>query len=627
MKSYYPKADTMMYVCQLQNPRTGERWVDLVAMEKMLRDRIGKTLIDYAFIVHDQDTVTENDVQDRDNQRLRYLAREYYTALGQDISKQDLQNFAVSEQLHADALKKATEIVDAKLPQFTIGQVKPAHVHVVLRLKENRKTDVVGRWFDGVGQTQPELLKVFKDNQLKSGDRLKNALLYLVHENAPEKFHYDASLVHASFDYCTELSRLIQTAAAHALYKVTPDEVNDFLNMIADGKKARMDFIDEYSYAVYARNSTNIDKAEKHRITHHGIAPKRRIVVYFDSEMEDKARVGKTTGAYEVARRIAIEKYSAPAEKFSTVEAVKTVNPYIFTASSQTLFEGYTGQPIVVLDDFRAGDLKNAFKSRAAIKTFLDPHPGSQRYNIKFDTVLPIPEFVFISGIDQFRDFIESLAGTKARGEEDDNDMVTQFLGRFWARVTFLDATRYCIYKNREFYPAGCAQRFYSTIPFMCSVPAIMRSGLDDDKKAELLKRGFEPAYKEIMSYSSHDQCEQNLDDFFALFGAPATVKYEGFDLIMETYDDKRDAAWSELNADVPEGTYQGSPETRLRLAKQQEEKAREDRVLQASIDAYVASGSTSGIILPIETAEDDEMLPFPETADEISHREGAPSA
>ena len=242
---YHPKADTMMYVSQLENPRTGEQWVDLAGVKKMLDDRVGSTLIDYAFIVHDRDTVTEKDIEDRDEQRLHYLAREYYSALGSDMSKQDLQNFKVSEELHADALKKAQTIVDAKLPQFVLGSTKPAHIHIVLRLRENRKTDVVGRWFEQVAPTQPELLKVFKDNAHKSGDRLKNALLYLVHKNAPEKFQYEPSEVQASFDYCTELEKLLEKAAIHALYKVTPDEVNDYLNAIAAGMKTRMDFIKE----------------------------------------------------------------------------------------------------------------------------------------------------------------------------------------------------------------------------------------------------------------------------------------------------------------------------------------------------------------------------------------------
>lgn len=590
-KIYFPKADTMMYVCQLQNPHTGEQWVDVAGMEKVLRDRRGSTLINYAYIIHDKDTVTEQDIEDRDRQRLNYLAREYYVALGTDMTKQDLQNFTVSDALHSDALKKAQAIVDAKLPQFTPGAIKPAHIHVVLRLKENRKTDVVARWFEGVAPTLPELLKVFKDNTHRSGDRLKNALLYLVHKNAPEKYQYELTEVKASFDYCTELERLLEKESIHALYKVTPDEVNDYLNAIASGKRTRMDFIKMYSYAVYARNSANVDKAEKHRIAHFAVAPKQRIVGFFDSEMDDKARVGKTTAAYEIARRIAIEKYNAPAEDFSTINAVKTVNPFVFTASSQTLFEGYTGQPIVVLDDFRAGDLKSAFKSRAAIKTFLDPHPGSQRYNIKFDTVLPVPEYVFISGIDSFRSFIESLASTKAKGEEEETDMISQFYGRFWFRCTFLDATRYCIYKNREFYPETCKERFYSTIPYMCSVPAVMRSNLDAEAKAHLLEKGFEPAYDEIMKYESLEKKEADLSDFFALFGSPAISKYEGYDTAVATYDDSKDATWNSMVSKVPDGTYVSPSD----IAAQQEAKK-----MDAAADEFLASGG-GGPIMPLD--------------------------
>ncbi len=580
-KIYFPKADTMMYVCQLRDPATGNVWVDIPALEKMLNSRLGNTLTRYAYIVHDQDTVTEEDIEDRNNQRLRYLAREYYLALGSDMSKQDLQNFSVSDALHSDALKKAQEIVDTKLPQFVLGATKPAHIHIVLRLNENRKTDVVGRWFKGVAQTQPELLKVFKDNVAKSGDRLKNALLYLVHENAPEKHRYEPTEVHASFDYCTELNNLLEKAALHALYKLTPDEVNDEVNCISSGLKTRRDFIEKYSYAVYARNSNNIDKAERHRITNFAVPPKRRVVGYFDSAMDDKARIGKTTGAYEIARRIAIDKFGAPDKDYMTISAVKSANPYVFTASSQTLFEGYTGQPILVLDDFRAGDLKTAFKSRAAIKTFFDPHPSSQRYNIKFDSVLPTPEFIFISGIDSFRTFIEALAGTKAKNEEEETDMITQFYGRFWFRCTFLDATRYCIYKNREFYPANCKERFYSTISYLCSVPAVMQSPLSDEEKATVLARGFDPAYKEIMKYSNEAKQAPDLNDFFALFGTPAVSKYDGYDIAVSSYDDSNDAPWHSVMAEVPVGAYVSPSDI---AAKQEAEK------MDAAADEFLAS-------------------------------------
>lgn len=559
-KTYFPKADVMMYVCQLNNPATGEQWVDMPAVIKMLDARLGKTILDYALIVHNRDTVTDADIESRDKQRLDYMARMYYQALGSDMSKQDVQNFTVSESLHADALRQAQTAVDAKLPRFEKGAVKPAHLHVVVILNQNRTTDAVAGWFEDCAQPVPELIKVYKDNIKKSGDRKKNALLYLVHKNAPEKAQYRADEVTASFDYCTELNKLLELAALHAQYQVTPDEVNDFINLIAAGKRTARDFIDQYTYAIYVRNQKNIDAAEKERITHHSVVPPFRCVDYFDSTMEERARVGKTTGCYEKARRLAIDKFGAPADVFNHIDAVMQTNPYVFTASVQTLFEGYTGQPIVILDDFRAGDLKSAFKSRAAIKNFLDPFPKPIRFNIKFNTVLPIPQYVLISGIDPFRTFIDDLANTKAAGEQKEKDLASQFYGRFWSRCTFIDATRYIVYKNREYYPAPVTiqQRFYETVPYICSVPAVMRSSLSKEQKAQVLARGFDPLYRETTAYEMSHLVADNLDDFFALYGTPATVKYDGYDIQLTSYDDTRDATYQEIYSELPEGTYVG---------------------------------------------------------------------
>lgn len=545
-KHYCPKADTMMYVCQLKNPADGSTWVDVPAVKAMLDGRLGKTILDYAYIIHDRDTVTQDDVDSRDKQRTAYMARIYHDEIGHAMTQQDVQNFSVSDAVDAEALRKARAAVDARLPRFTLGVPKPAHIHITMILNQNRRVDDVAAWFDGVAQAIPALLHPYKDNVKKSGDRKKNALLYLVHKNAPEKSQYRADEVTASFDYQTQLEKIIEIAEAHARYQVTPDEVNDFLNLIADGKRTVRDFISQYTYAIYARNQRNLDAAEKERISQHSITPDFRMVGYFDSSMDERARIGKTTGCYQMALEIAKKIYGAPADVFTDIGSVKSTNPYVFTVSTQTLFNGYAGQPIVVFDDFRAGDLKSAFKSRAAIKNFLDPHPASMRFDVKFSTVLPVAQYVLISGIDPFRAFIKELSSTKASSDEKDEDMASQFFGRFWWRCTFIDPTRYVVYKNREFYPASVLvrERFYETVPYLCSVPAVMRSMLPMERKMEILARGFAPLYEHTMSPVSSMTTDTDLEDFYALYGTASETPYAGYDISVTVYDDSGDASY-----------------------------------------------------------------------------------
>jgi len=563
-KHYFPKGDTMMYTCQITNPHTGGTWVDVEAVKTMLRDRYGHTVSDYALIVHDRDVVTEGDVLERKKQRVNLLARLYFEYMGEAMSKEDAQNFSSTlENLNADAMAKAMADVDKRLPDFHEGDVKPAHVHIVLILCENRKTNEVANWFEGCAQAVPELITLYKDNVRKSGDRKKNALLYLVHKNAPEKAQYSASEVSASFDYDLQLERLIELASIHAQYQVSPDEVNDFINLIEAGKKTARDFILQYTYAIYTRNKKNIDVAEMERIKKHCIVPNYRCVLYFDSIMDDRARIGKTTACYEVARRIAISEYKAPEDVFCNIESVKKDNPFIFTASVQTMFEGYAGQPIVILDDFRAGDLKAAFKSRAAIKVFLDPHPTSTRFHVKYSSVIPIPKYVFISGIDPFRTFIDDLSNLKTR-EEKETDLASQFFGRFWLRCTFIDSTRYIVYKNREHYPCSqkvIKERFYETLPYLCSVPAVLHSNLSSDKKAEILAKGLDPIFQHAMSYEFNSAKTENLDEFFAMYGKPAIAKYDGYNQFFTEYDDSRDAPWYELYDSITKDVYTGYDE------------------------------------------------------------------
>lgn len=549
-KHYSPKADTMMYVCQLKNPADGSTWVDVSAVKKMLDSRLGKTILDYAYIIHDRDTVTQDDVDSRDRQREAYMARVYHEAKGLAMTQQDVQNFTTADATDAEALRIAHEAVEKRLPRFTLGAPKPTHIHATLILNQNRRVDDVAAWFDGVAQPIPALLHPYKDNVKKSGDRKKNALLYLVHKNAPEKASYRADEVVASFDYQTQLEKIIEIAEAHAKYQVTPDEVNDFINLIAEGKHTVRDFIDRYTYAIYARNQKNLDAAEKERITYHSVTPDYRMVGYCDSIMDERARIGKTTGCYEMALEIAKKVYGAPADVFTDIGSVKRPNPYVFTVGVQTLFNGYGGQPIVIFDDFRAGDLKSAFKSRAAVKNFLDPHPASQQYDVKFKTVLPVAQYVFISGIDPFRTFIKDLSSTKASGDEKDEDMAPQFFGRVWWRCTFIDPTRYVVYKNREFYPCEfpISERFYETSPYYCSVPAVMRSTLPIERKMEILSRGFAPLYEHVMSPVSSVTVDDDLEDFYKLYGQVADYAYDGYDISIMSYDDSSDASYLYLD-------------------------------------------------------------------------------
>ena len=545
-KHYSPKADTMMYVCQLKNPADGSTWVDVPAVKKMLDSRLGKTILDYAYIIHDRDTVTQDDVDSRDKQRTAYMARIYHDEIGHAMTQQDVQNFSVSDAVDAEALRKARAAVDARLPRFTLGAPKPAHIHITMILNQNRRVDDVAAWFDGVAQALPALLHPYKDNIKKSGDRKKNALLYLVHRNAPHKAAYRSDEVVASFDYQTQLEKILELAEAHAKYQVTPDEVNDFINLISEGKYTVRDFIDRYTYAIYARNQRNLDSAEKERITYHSVTPDYRMVGYFDSSMDERARIGKTTGCYAMALEIAKKVYGAPADVFTDISSMKRPNPYVFTVGVQTLFNGYSGQPIVIFDDFRAGDLKGAFKSRAAVKNFLDPYPASQRFDVKFNTVMPVAKYVFISGIDPFRTFIRELSSTKAAGEQNDEDMASQFFGRIWWRCTFIDPTRYVVYKNAEFYPAPrpMHERFYETVPYLCSVPAVMRSTLPMERKMAILSRGFSPLYEHVMSPVASMSVDNDLEDFYALYGTASETPYSGYDISVTVYDDSCDAPY-----------------------------------------------------------------------------------
>ena len=174
--------------------------------------------------------------------------------------------------------------------------------------------------------------------------------------------------------------------------------------------------------------------------------------------------------------------------------------------------------------------------------------------------MIPVPKYVLISGIDPFRTFIDDLANLKTK-EEKETDLASQFYGRFWLRCTFIDATRYIVYKNREHYP--CLQkvireRFYETLPYLCSVPAVLHSNLPADEKAKILAKGLDPIYQHAMSYEFENVKTEDLNEFFAMYGQPAVAKYDGYNQFIVEYDDSRDAPWYELYDSITKDVYTG---------------------------------------------------------------------
>ena len=524
------KSDTMMYVSQLRD-KNGNVLADPEGIAKILAAR--KDVVSWAYIIHDKDTVTQDDVDERETFRKFMIQVTYCKIRGEKISEHDLQDIPNLDALEADALREAVRIVDESFPSYKLHDTKTPHVHFVIQLDKYRKRTEVARWFNGVGPTDAVFLKSYTD-RTGDGARYKSAMMYLVHKtkNAEGKYQYDAKEVVASFDYTSVLDAMVAAVMRRDGLKMSADDVRVLLDDVCSNKLTIEDIQKRYPGPIWVEHKSKFENAEEFRLKHAFKPPKFRMSLYFDSTMTHKARVGKTTGAFAVAAQIAMTKYGAPASLFDTMDKLKRRNDYIFIMSPTGGFNGYNNQPIIIMDDCKASTLKSIFSGRDGIKLFLDPHPADIEQNIKYRTILLSAEYVLISGIAPFHDFIKQLSSIKAGGEETADDDIEQFYGRFWGRVTFTGYNSYRLYKNREMFPIdGCPfqHRFYSGLQRHCALKQIITEWRYTDKeKLDYLARKIGiPVATELMTAVEPPRITDDFDksalydDTEYVFGAP----------------------------------------------------------------------------------------------------------
>lgn len=150
-KSKSPSWKRCEIVSNLQR-EDGTVLFDLENMQKVLFEKTGRSIKDYAYIIHDKDTYTAEDEE---------------------------QN-----------------------TEHKAGALKPAHIHLLLRFKDSQKIGYVADWF-GIS---PNFI-----NKIKK--RWENAVLYQTHANAPEKYQYSSDEVTCNFDYNQVCQRLKNKSA------------------------------------------------------------------------------------------------------------------------------------------------------------------------------------------------------------------------------------------------------------------------------------------------------------------------------------------------------------------------------------------------------------------------------
>lgn len=201
----------------------------------------------------------------------------------------------------------------------TDGTPKEIHVHLMCSwLKKTTKTSVICNKFD------------IRENQI---EKIKggwgDALDYLTHGNAPDKYQYDESEVHANFDWKTD---------AQDSKRNKQKRLDEVIEKIGSGEIREYNLTEYITVSEYTKNRRTIESAFKWRksyvLAHLEEMVKVKNIVWIFGQ----TGTGKTTFAKELAKSAGFF--------------------YSLTSTGRNMFDEYRDEPCLIIDDLRPNDMR-----------------------------------------------------------------------------------------------------------------------------------------------------------------------------------------------------------------------------------------------------------------------------
>lgn len=241
------------------------------------------------------------------------------------------------------------------------GDLKPSHIHLLIKFKNNQPQHIsaVSSWF-----------KIPEQFVSKIFGKWQDGLLYLTHENAPEKYQYPVENVVSNFDF--------KTAILNAKSK---NNIDSILQRILEGEIREYNKTVEIDNLLLVNQSKKIEQAFKIRAEHLQATCKERNVevIYICG----KSGSGKTTLAKKIAKERGLD--------------------YFISSGSNDVMDGYAMQPALILDDIRPSCL-----GLSDLLKLLDNHTASSiksRYKNKYLNC----ELVILTSVLEIEDFYHNV--------------------------------------------------------------------------------------------------------------------------------------------------------------------------------------------------------------------------
>lgn len=354
----------------------GNPYIDIQAMHTMLEQlhRSGE-IVDFAYCIHNRDRYIEADEK------------------------------KAEAEIKAGSQRKAVKA----------GDPKPEHIHIELRLRDGKTASALSKWLN-VPMQWVVYVGVNDEGEPASFD---DKCAYLCHERQPEKAPYDYNEIVCTFDYADLMKRYVERQKRKRKSKASKAFRDEHINKIAAGEESIREFIDTYGYATYEESKRRYDNAAAYylRTTYQGAGIRLTMLITGPSTL------GKTPLAKMYACSL-----------FPDIQNPRDV--YFSTGDEGSVLQGYSGQPVIIWDDYRAVDFITQFGRKVLFNSLFSLHPEPTDFNIKYGSTVLRHTVNIVTCIDSLDTFTRELAGeyTDRWGQfhKSEEQQVLQVYKRIW---------------------------------------------------------------------------------------------------------------------------------------------------------------------------------------------------
>lgn len=246
------------------------------------------------------------------------------------------------------------------------GALKAEHIHIMIKFAYSYNVMTLAKQLNLESQYVQHIVS----------RNYEDALLYLTHANAKDKYQYSADAVKANFDYKAICERYLKRKE-QAISKLSEKEqISIFCEEIVEGKIRQFNYFDYISTSLYTRKRAIFDNAFKMRTDMLKAQEERSLDVVY---MVGESGAGKTTLAKQIAKQ-------------------KGYSYYVSSASNDVL-DSYAGQDCLILDDLRPSCL-----GLSDLLKLLDNHTASTAKSRYYNKTLECKLIIVttVMNIDEF---------------------------------------------------------------------------------------------------------------------------------------------------------------------------------------------------------------------------------